>query len=69
MMAAEERVRILREAKADSWIALSADESRVVGKGDTYAEAVAEADRAKETDPILIKTPVNWLPKVFSPCV
>jgi len=69
MMAAEERVRILREAKANSWIALSADESRVVGKGDTYAEAVAEASRAEEADPILIKTPEDWSPKVLSPCV
>ncbi len=68
MMKPEERVVILREAKPDSWIALSADESRVVGKGDTYAEAVAEANRSNETDPVLIKTPVDWNAKVFSPC-
>jgi len=68
MMKPEERVTILREAKPDSWIALSADESRVVGKGDTYAEAVAEANRSNETDPVLIKTPVDWSTKIFSPC-
>jgi len=69
MMKPEERVAILREAKPDSWIALSADESRVVGKGDTYAEAVAEANRSNETDPVLIKTPVDWTAKVLAPCV
>jgi len=68
MMKPEERVAILRASKPDSWIALSADESRVVGKGDTYAEAVAAASQSNETDPVLIKTPVDWATKVFSPC-
>ena len=68
MMTSEERVRILREAKPDSWIALSADESSLVGQGDTYAEAVAEASRHNENAPVLIKTPVDWSAKIFSPC-
>ena len=65
MMAAEERVRILREAKPDSWIALSADESRVVGRGNTYAEVVAEANLSNETDPVLIKTHLDWSPRFY----
>jgi len=69
MMKPEERVAILRAAKPDSWIALSADESRVVGCGDTYAEAVAAAISSHETDPVLIKTPVDWTARVLSPCV
>ncbi len=68
MMSPEERVRILSEAKPNSWIALSADESQVVGRGNTYAEAVAEAEKKGETDPVILKTPDNWSPKVFGPC-
>jgi len=68
MMSPEERVRILREAKPNSWIALSADESHVVGRGNTYAEAVAKAKEKGETDPVILKTPDDWSPKVFSPC-
>ncbi len=69
MMAPEERVKILREAKPNIWIALSADESRVVGRGNTYGEAVAEAEKQGEQDPVILKTPDDWSPKVFSPCV
>ena len=68
MMPPEERVRILREARPNSWIALSADESHVVGRGSTYAEAVAEAEDKGETDPVVLKTPDDWSPKVFCPC-
>lgn len=68
MMSPEERVRVLREAKPNSWIALSADESHVMGHGNTYAEAVAEAKEKGETDPVILKTPDDWSPKVFCPC-
>jgi hypothetical protein len=68
MMSPEERVRILREAKPNTWLAFSADESRVVGRGDTYSEAVAEAKEKGETDPVILKTPDDWSPKVFCLC-
>lgn len=68
MMTPEERIRILREAKPDSWIALSADESRVVGRGSTFAEAVEEAKRQGEEDPVLLKIPDNWSIRAFLPC-
>jgi len=68
MMSSEERVRILREAKPNTWLAFSADESQVVGRGNTYAEAVAEAKEKGESDPVVLKTPDDWSPKVFSPC-
>ena len=58
----EERVKILRETKPNTWIALSADESRVVGRGDTYAEAVAEAGIQGEEDPVVLKTLDDWSP-------
>jgi len=68
-MRPEERVQILREAKPNSWIALSADESCVVGRGETYAEAVDDAKHHSETDPVLIIIPDNWNTRVFSLCV
>ena len=51
MMSAEERVRILSEAKPNSWLAFSSDESKIVGRGDSYMEAVEEAE--KTAKPIL----------------
>lgn len=65
MMSDEQRVRILREAKPNSWLALSNDESKVVGRGDSYSEAVADAQKHGENDPLLIKVPDNWEPRVF----
>jgi Family of unknown function (DUF5678) len=59
-MSPEERAHVLRDAKPDSWLALSGDESRVVGHGSTYREAVDEANRNGEDDPLLIKTPEQW---------
>ena len=68
MMSAEERVRILQEAKPNTWLALSNDESKVVGSGATYAEAVAEAEKQGENDPLMIKIPDTWEPRVFRLC-
>jgi hypothetical protein len=65
MMSAEERVRILSDAKPNSWLALSSDESIVVGRGDTYVDAVKDAEGHGETDPILIRIPDSWEPRVF----
>ena len=68
MMSAEERVRILSEAKLNSWLAFSSDESKIVGRGDSYMEAVEEAEKNGEADPLLIKIPDNWEPRVFHLC-
>jgi hypothetical protein len=64
-MSPEERVKILEEAKPNSWIAFSSDESRVAGRGDTYAEAVEEAARHGEEDPILVQIPDNWNARAY----
>ena len=63
---APERAQILREAQPDSWLALSADESAVVGHGSKYREAVNEAKQNGEDDPVLIKTPQEWNDLVLS---
>ncbi len=69
MMTDEERVQILREAKPNSWLALSSDESRVAGRGDSFEQAVEDAKEHGENDPLLIKVPDNWDPRVFLLCV
>ncbi len=64
-MLPQERAKILMDAPPNSWIALSEDESRVVGKGSTYAEAVEMAELEGVEDPLLIKIPDEWFPLVF----
>ena len=65
MMSAEERVRILREAKPNSWIAFSEDESNVVAYGDHYSEVVRAAESAGEKEPVIVKIPETWASKIF----
>ena len=64
-MNTEDRVRILKEAKPDSWVAFSADESKVIAYGDSYDEVVDRAQNAGEREPIVLKTPESWCPRVL----
>lgn len=67
-MMPEERVKILREAKPNSWLAFSSDESRLVGWGDTLGIAVEQAAKQGEKDPVVLKIPPDWSIKVFFDC-
>ena len=49
---------VLKDAPAGEWIALSSDESRIVGHGTTIDAAVQSAKTAGEEKPILIKMPL-----------
>ena len=62
MNAPQDRLNILLKAKPNSWLALSEDESTLVGYGSTYAEAVEAAERNGVADPLLIRTPPAWIP-------
>jgi hypothetical protein len=64
-MSSKERIEVLENAPPNSWVALSEDESRVLGIAATYAEAVELASKAGVEDPVLIKTPEEWLTPVF----
>jgi hypothetical protein len=55
MMSAEERDRILRDAQPNSWVTFANDESKLVGCGLTYSEAVEDAERNGELNPVLVK--------------
>lgn len=64
-MSTQERLQVLRETKPNTWIAFSQDESRVVASAPSYAEVVEMAERSGELDPVLVKTPEEWVPLVF----
>lgn len=59
-MSPEDYARMLAGAPADSWIALSEDESKVVGSGPTMEEAVSSAAKHGVAEPVLIKAPKEW---------
>ena len=56
------RLEALKSAPLDSWVALSEDETRIVAVGSSYAEAVANSEKAGVSNPLLMKTPKAWLP-------
>jgi hypothetical protein len=64
-MNVDDRLEMLRNAPPNAWLALSEDESRVVGTAATYAEVVELATRQGVDDPVLIKTPESWLVPVY----
>jgi hypothetical protein len=64
-MTTEERLRVLREAKPNTWIAFSADESKVVAAAENYSDAVKTALENGEKEPVILRTPENWLPRMF----
>lgn len=65
-MSPEDRIKALVGAPANSWVAFSADESRLVAYGSTYEEAAAKAQEQGESDPVLVKTPDDWTERVLA---
>jgi len=64
-MSREERLEALENAPPNSWIVFSEDESRVIGVAPTYSEAVDLAAKEGIEDPVLAKTPNEWLVPVL----
>jgi hypothetical protein len=56
------RLEILRSAPLNMWIALSDDGSRIVAVGETYREVSERSDLAGIADPLILKTPDEWIP-------
>ena len=61
----KQRLQVLQNAPPNSWVALSEDESRVIGVAATYDDAVDLAAKEGIEDPVLLKTPEEWLAPVF----
>jgi len=55
------RLKALKSAPLNSWIALSGDESSIVATGNTYEEVSQQLDRAGLDDCVVLKTPEKWL--------
>jgi len=64
-MNSEDRLKALASAPLDKWVALSEDETRIVAEGDSFEEAASQAEKNGVSDPILVKTPQDWTPRVF----
>jgi hypothetical protein len=62
---ASQRLELLRSAPMNTWIALSADESRIVATGSTFMEADEAAKKTGEEGYFLTKTPNSWIPRAM----
>lgn len=56
---------VLTGASRNCWLALSEDETQIVGKGNTVEKAAEEAKKKGVDDPIIIWAPKKWTPAVF----
>jgi hypothetical protein len=60
--AIDARLEALKSAPLNSWIALSADETKIIAVGSSYGEAVAKSEQAGVDEPLIIRTPPDWSP-------
>lgn len=60
-----ERLAVLENAPLDKWIALSKDETRIIAEGDTYLDVVAAIEESDESDPLIVRVPEDWTPRVL----
>lgn len=58
----DSRCEALRNAPLDSWVALSADGTKIVAAGGSYQDVATALDRIGDTDSVILKTPSSWLP-------
>jgi hypothetical protein len=61
----EARLKFLREAKPNSWLAVSEDGYDLLGCGDTPEEALEQAKNQGYEDPVLTMVPPEWRPRVL----
>jgi hypothetical protein len=61
------RLELLRSAPMNSWLALSADETRIVATGKTFMEADTVAKKSGEKNYVLTRTPDVWMSRALLP--
>jgi hypothetical protein len=54
------RLKALKSAPLNSWIALSSDESSIVAVGTTYDEIAKKVSDSGLSDLVVLKTPTRW---------
>jgi hypothetical protein len=59
----EARLKALRQAKPNTWVALNEDETQIVGEGSSPSEAGEQARAHGCKDPIIWKIPPDWRPR------
>ena len=57
-----QRLELLRAAPLNSWVAPSEDETRLVAIGESYEDVVNKSEALGVSDPVIMKTPPQWLP-------
>ncbi|HKZ77255.1 MAG TPA: hypothetical protein VJ124_02950 [Pyrinomonadaceae bacterium] len=58
--------KLLENVSGESWLALTQDEKKIVGRGEDIAPAIEEAKENGEDDPLLVWSPKAWIPAVYS---
>jgi hypothetical protein len=66
-VASSTRVELLRRAPKNAWVALSSDETQIVAVAETFMEADALAKKSGQKDYFLVRTPDEWVSRVFMP--
>lgn len=56
---------LLQNAPRNCWLAISDDESKIVGRGESVAEALEEAKRVGVEDPVIVWSPKTWVPLIL----
>lgn len=56
------RLKALKSAPMDSWIALSSDETIIVASGNTFEELSRKIEESGLADLVVLKTPKYWAP-------
>jgi hypothetical protein len=56
------RLKALKSAPMDSWIALSSDETVVVASARTFEEVSRKIEESGLADLVVLKTPKHWAP-------
>lgn len=56
------RLRLLKSAPLDQWIALSEDETAIVASGSSYEEVSKKIEELDLPDSVILKTPTHWAP-------
>jgi hypothetical protein len=56
---------VLNNAPRNCWLALSDDETKIVGRGESIADAVKEAKKAGIEDPVVVWSPKTWIPRIL----
>jgi len=57
--------QLLADAPRNCWLSLDESQTKIIGRGETLEEAIAEAKRAGVDDPIVMWSPKKWMPSVF----